>query len=39
MQVGGEGWELDIEARLAGEPPSSFAQAGGPAINERRGSA
>jgi hypothetical protein len=36
MQVGGEGWEFDIEARLAGEPPSSFAQAGGPAINERR---
>jgi hypothetical protein len=36
MRVGGEGWDFDVEVRLASEPPSNFAQAGGPAINERR---
>jgi hypothetical protein len=29
MRVGGEGWDFDIEARLAREPPSSFAQQAG----------
>jgi hypothetical protein len=29
MRVGGEVWDLDVEARLARATPSNFAQAGG----------